>query len=982
MNRPILILLFLGLLLSEITGFAQWSTNPAVNNAICTLSGEQAIPKVATCPNGDTYIGFFSNEAGNYNVRLQRLDALGNILWAPNGILISANPQETWLTDWDMTCDAANHAILAFNDIRTGNTNVVAYRISPAGAFVWGANGILLSSSTAFNAAPKVVSTAAGNLVFAWSADNNIIIQKLNPAGALQWGPNGITLTSSNRYTWPQLLPVGADDVIMKYFEDSGPVNAPTRHVLAQRYGPAGTTVWASPAQVSVAGGISAWTQIFPFINDGSDGFYIAWHDDRDNNQRASVFVQHISSSGAVLYQADGVEASNFSSMNHYYPQLALPTGSTDVYVYWNEMNALQSQFGIFGQKINAAGAVQWGSGGMTFIPVTDTDVYPYEARKSPTDMILIYEEYIDAVNGRIKAMRISPTGTMLWTPAQKDICTVSSEKIHPVVNEFANNQWIASWEDTRNGNSDIYAQNIQLDGSLGPAFSGTISGVITLNGGTGNLSQVVVQAGTTTTSPDIFGNYSMTVLSGTYTVSASLAGYISNSQSNVVVQTNMTTTVNLALTPVPMGYIQGTVNLVGGFGIIQQVQVKAGTSVTNPDQNGHYTLAVTPGTYSVIASLAAYIPDTVYNVAVANQQTVTGVNLTLNLAPTNGLMTGTVTLNGGSGNVTQVVVSAGGGVATTSPNASGFYSLNLPAGNYDVVASLSGYGMQMLIGVPVYVNQTTPNVNFTLVPAASSGNIQGHVTITGEPADVTLADVTAGGYSTHPDANGNYNLQVPAGTYNVVATHPYTLVVTITNVAVNAGQATTGINFFLTVNKADMIVQAINNFNVVLNGVAVTIQGPGGPYAGTILHDTIVFLHVPYGAFNGSATYQWVNTNSDTVIDAGNHKLLFIFYLDGIQAHNSTSDLRINPNPASLNSVVMFTPGGAGQYTFEVSDIQGRIVLSVARNVEGKMDHLRLSELLENKNLGDGLYFLHLISPAGETRVCKFILTSGTYRL
>ena len=138
MNRQILILLFLGLMLSEISGFAQWSTNPAVNNAICNLSGEQAIPKVATCPNGDTYIGFFSNEAGNYNVRLQRLDALGNILWAPNGILISANPQETWLTDWDMTCDAANHAILAFNDIRTGNTNVVAYRISPAGAFVWG----------------------------------------------------------------------------------------------------------------------------------------------------------------------------------------------------------------------------------------------------------------------------------------------------------------------------------------------------------------------------------------------------------------------------------------------------------------------------------------------------------------------------------------------------------------------------------------------------------------------------------------------------------------------------------------------------------------------------------------------------------------------------------------------------------------------------------------------------------------------------
>lgn len=58
------------------------------------------------------------------------------------------------------------------------------------------------------------------------------------------------------------------------------------------------------------AGGISAWTQIFSFINDGTDGFYIAWHDDRDNNMLSSVFVQHISSAGTVMFQSNGVEAS------------------------------------------------------------------------------------------------------------------------------------------------------------------------------------------------------------------------------------------------------------------------------------------------------------------------------------------------------------------------------------------------------------------------------------------------------------------------------------------------------------------------------------------------------------------------------------------------------------------------------------------------------------------------------------------------
>ncbi|MFZ4522355.1 MAG: hypothetical protein ACOYNC_11660 [Bacteroidales bacterium] len=968
-------LLLVSFCLLSLHGVSQWSTNPAVNNVICSLSGEQAIPKIATCSNGDTYIGYFSNEGGNYNVRLQRLDALGNILWAPNGILISSNPQETWLTDWDMTCDAANHAILAFNDIRTGNTNVVAYRISPAGAFVWGANGIMLSNSTAFNAAPKVVATPAGNLVFAWSAETVIIMQKLNPSGALLWGSAGITLSSANTLSWPQLMPVGTDEVILKYFNDSGPPNAPTRHVFAQRYNSAGTAVWGSAAPISLAGGISAWTQIFPFINDGSDGFYIAWHDDRDNNMRASVFVQHVSSAGVVLYPSNGVEVSNLSGMNHYYPQLALPPGSSDVFVYWNEMVSNQDQWGIFGQKINSTGSLQWGSGGMTFIPVSTTNVYPYEARNSPTDMVLIYEEYSNAINGTIKAMRISPSGAFLWTPAQKDICTVSSEKIHPVVNEFGNNQWIVAWEDTRSGNSDIVAQNIQLDGSLGPAFSGTISGTITLAGGSGNVTQVVVQAGSTTTNPDALGHFSMNVVTGTYTVTASLAGYIGASQPNVVVQINQTSTVNLTLVPVPAGYIQGTVTLVGGFGIMTSVLITAGTSTAHPDQFGHYTIQVTPGTFDVMGSLAAYFPDTVFNVSVANQQTVTGINLTLNLAPTNGLMTGTVTLNGGTGIVTQVVVSAGGGVATAYPNASGFYTLDLAAGNYDVTASLSGYVTGMLIGVPVVVGQTTANVNFTLVPIPNPGNIQGHVTITGEPANVTLSEVTAGGYTAHPDASGNYNLVVPAGNYSVAASHPYTTSQTINNVAVASGVPTTGVNFNLTVNRADLICKARSNTGTLLNNVTVTIDGPEGPYAGTILNDSLTFLHVPYGTYNGSALYGISNTvQSDTVINAGNHHLDFVFVLEGIAEGQQNLGLRIMPNPAGSNSHICFTLPFSGKWVLDLTDIRGTRPIRMATFQNAGDYRIPLMDVTGNITLPEGVYILRLRGEAGNTAICKMV--------
>ncbi|HML85840.1 MAG TPA: hypothetical protein PKE52_11850, partial [Bacteroidales bacterium] len=75
--------------------------------------------------------------------------------------------------------------------------NVYAYRISPTGTFVWGANEVTLSSNTNFNAAPKVIVTNAGNAIVAWMSGDYITMQKINASGTLQWGANGITLTTT-----------------------------------------------------------------------------------------------------------------------------------------------------------------------------------------------------------------------------------------------------------------------------------------------------------------------------------------------------------------------------------------------------------------------------------------------------------------------------------------------------------------------------------------------------------------------------------------------------------------------------------------------------------------------------------------------------------------------------------------------------------------------------------------------------------------
>jgi hypothetical protein len=317
-------------------------------------------------------------------------------------------------------------------------------------------------------------------------------------------------------------MPVGEDDVIMKYFEDSGPPNAPTRHVFAQRYTSDGSSVWGFPTVISNAGGISAWTQIFPFINDGNDGFYMAWHDDRDFNNMSSAFVQHVDVDGNVTLQANGVEVSQNTSMHHFYPKLSKPAGDSHIYLLWNEVNVDQNQWGIYGQKVSAGGDLKWGSDGKSIIPVTSNAVLPQKGLQHGEDIILVYEDYFNGVETAIKAFRLDAQGDFVWDDESVFICNVQSSKIHLDVSVWHQNQWVLSWEDDRSGSTDIYAQNLLPTGEIGPAAAeGTLSGTITLINGTADLSLTEISAGEVSTFADDDGNYSLSLTAGTYEVTA-----------------------------------------------------------------------------------------------------------------------------------------------------------------------------------------------------------------------------------------------------------------------------------------------------------------------------------------------------------------------------------------------------------------------------------------------------------------------------
>jgi hypothetical protein len=148
--------------------------------------------------------------------------------------------------------------------------------------------------------------------------------------------------------------------------------------------------------------------------------------------------------------------------------------------------------------------------------------------------------------------MRLDSDGNFVWEENFVMMCSVASNKVHSVAGQFNNNQIIASWEDSRNGGSDIYAQNITFEGLLGVINDGYVEGNVVLNGGSGIVTDVDIEAGGMIVNPEINGDYSIILTPGTYDVTASLDGYEQVTIDDVEVTSgNSTTGIDFSLEPI-----------------------------------------------------------------------------------------------------------------------------------------------------------------------------------------------------------------------------------------------------------------------------------------------------------------------------------------------------------------------------------------------------------------------------------------------
>lgn len=449
---------------------AQWPTTSSPNLPIGDFANEQVVNKVAATPDGGCYVGWFDNRNGGYAVWLQRFDAAGVEQWQHGGILVSNNPQSTSLIDWDLLADRFGHCVLTFTDTRAGgDLDVYAYRVTPAGAQTWGANGVTLSNNPDFDGNPRVCEAGDGDFVFVWSnsTTRTIQMQRLDLAGAPRFPGDGVAIPGDTGQSPAFARPVAASpldgSVVVSWVRATS--FSAAKHLHAQKFDALGQPLWNGGVRLPVFDQVSLPIAFDPRIaSDGQGGAIFAWH--FAVGSAFSARVQRVTAAGSEVFPHNGVDVST-NTNSKFDPAIVWQPATQSIQVAWNERNTAQTTWGIGAQSIDASGARQWGATGVSLLPIdTVTKFAPVAARVGAGMAVAVLVEDLGLLRKSVQLFGVDAAGG----PRHAAVVASSfaSDKLRLGLAATPSGTSLLAWTDQRTGAADVYGAAVDVAGNLG----------------------------------------------------------------------------------------------------------------------------------------------------------------------------------------------------------------------------------------------------------------------------------------------------------------------------------------------------------------------------------------------------------------------------------------------------------------------------------------------------------------------------------
>jgi hypothetical protein len=442
----------------------QWSVTPNDNLTLADGGKGQAGALLSPTADGGCWISWLEEIAGTYEVRVQRLD-VGGVEQLPHGGVLVAGDSY----NFQMDAGASGAALIVHRDQGGAVPQITAVKIAADGTLPWGAAGVKVSEPSELVFVPRVAVTSDGGAVVAWWQDGRVMLRRLSAEGGLVG--ERIELTPSTGSYGISDLHAAGDDVIVSLIHVTDGYGSPS-YLLAQKYDAAGSALWGTDP-VAVFDGGSLQFNVFPrFAPDGSGGAVFAWHELSSSLQCS---VQRLSSDGCEVFAHDGVPVSDDLTRMRANPTASYDVATGETVAFWVELTFDQEQFGVYGQKFDAAGERLWGDNGAVVRPVGPQLVNSALHVRLGEQVLVVWDEGPAFDDARLKAALVDASGAVTKGPF--DVSSAPSAKSRLALVRTTAGFGAVAWDDDNGGAGDVQAQNINADGSLGPRWTELLGG-------------------------------------------------------------------------------------------------------------------------------------------------------------------------------------------------------------------------------------------------------------------------------------------------------------------------------------------------------------------------------------------------------------------------------------------------------------------------------------------------------------------------
>jgi hypothetical protein len=330
----------------------------------------------------------------------------------------------------------------------------------------WVQDGVAICTATGDQNWPTITSDGAGGAIVTWQdtrdGSNDIYVQRVNASGAVQWATSGVALSTA---TGDQVTPAIVSDGAGGAIVAWRDFRGSNWDISAQRVNASGAVQWtANGVHLCEAPSDRREPAI---VSDGAGGAIVTWMDYRSWSNWG-IYAQRVNALGAVQWTADGV-ALCMATSDQYGPTIT-SDGAGGAIVTWYDMRSGNAD--IYAQKVDALGAVQWTTDGVALCTATGDQGYPTIVSDVAGGAIVTW---FDGRSGNydIYAQRVNASGSVLWTTDSVALCTATGDQYYPTITSDGAGGAIVTWHDFRNGNCDIYAGKVNASGAVEWATNG-----------------------------------------------------------------------------------------------------------------------------------------------------------------------------------------------------------------------------------------------------------------------------------------------------------------------------------------------------------------------------------------------------------------------------------------------------------------------------------------------------------------------------